>query len=264
MGALSGAVSLDAVVTELRRRDRITMELAGKLHEVEGIARRVREGDEPRASDADALRSAVRLMESAVAAPATVPEPLPDEVSELEEAGEEVEAEGGRSGAPTAAIVVFVVLLGLAGWMLVQSVSGTRARDEAVAAFRAGDLAVARTEFEEILAESPDDVTALLYLARIHRREARPDEAAAALRAAVGYAPGDADVRRELGWLFMDLGRPESAVEQFRLARDAAPDHSGNWVGLVLALRESNDPSAAEVLRQAPPDVQARLVPAAR
>jgi hypothetical protein len=42
IAALARGTSLDAVVTALRRRDRVSMELAGRLHEVDGAPRRGR------------------------------------------------------------------------------------------------------------------------------------------------------------------------------------------------------------------------------
>ena len=45
MSALAGDTSLDGVITALRRRDRVSMQLAGRLHESETIARRIAEGN---------------------------------------------------------------------------------------------------------------------------------------------------------------------------------------------------------------------------
>lgn len=259
MSALAGDTPLDGVITALRRRDRVSMQLAGRLHESETIARRIAEGGTPRPADADAVRSAVQQLHDEVRRSADESPPVvPPSVSpfSLEEDLPAAEAEEGRSRS-LAIPLILLVLLAVVAAVLVQRGGGER--EAALDSFRAGDLAGARTQLEAVLADDPADVTARLYLARIHRREGRLREAAAALEAAVANAPEDADVRRELGWLFLDLGRPEPAVEQFRLARDAEPEVTSNWIGLVRALREAGDPSAGEVLRQAPAEARAAL-----
>jgi predicted Zn-dependent protease len=137
--------------------------------------------------------------------------------------------------------------------------SGPDARAEAISAFEAGDLDTARRGFEALVDADSVDVTALLFLARIHRRENRSNEAAVVLRTAAERAPDDADVRRELGWLFLELGRPESAAQQFEHARTVAPADARNWIGLVRALRAAGDPRAEQVLREAPAEARAAL-----
>lgn len=262
LSALDPATTLDAVVTALRRRDRISMTLAGRIHEAENVALRVAEGAEPRAGDADVVHAAVDLLREEVRSPASPPaDPSPVRFA-LEETEPATEPEGRGSRAGVVMAFVAVVLLVPLVFILLSS-RGDDARAAAIAAFEAGALAEARTGFETALGEDPDDVTSLLYLARIHRREERHGDAAAVLERAAAAAPEDPDVRRELGWLFMDLGRPEAAVEQFRRARDAAPGETSNWIGLVRALRAAGDPGADEVLREAPPEVQAAFGPAA-
>lgn len=270
MGALGAETPLDAVVTALRRRDRVSMQLAGMLHEADTIARRVAAGGVAHAADADALGATVQRLrreveeqrdDTRVPPPASSSSPVP---FALEEPVEAVEPEGGRFRALAFLGITIVLLAVVLGVLLLRRPGGNGEREAAIEAFQAGDLAVARSRLETVLADDPADVTARLYLARIHRREDRPREAAAELEEAVALAPQDADVRRELGWLFLELGRPEAAADQFRAARDAEPTAASNWIGLVRALREANDPSADEVLRQAPPEAQAALGQAAR
>jgi tetratricopeptide (TPR) repeat protein len=233
------------------------MELAGRLHEVDGIHARLAAGGEPRATDADAVLSTVRLLFRETTSPTTPPAEIGlTTPAELEEWHVPAEPEGkGRLfrliGAGALVLIALIVLL------LIRS--GTDSRAEAIAAFEAGDLDTARRGFESLLGDDSVDVSALLFLARIHRREARPDEAATVLRIAAERAPDDADVRRELGWLFLDLGRPESAAEQFDHARTVAPADARNWIGLVRALRAAGDPRAEQVLREAPAEARAAL-----
>src|SRR5439155_6567631 len=90
--------------------------------------------------------------------------------------------------------------------------------NQAVAAFNAGRLSAAESGFRKVIADDPSNTTALLYLGRLFRRERRFEEAAEALRRAAAQSPTDADVRRELGNLLMDLNRPALAAEQYREA----------------------------------------------
>ena len=152
---------------------------------------------------------------------------------------------------------VVTVLIALAVLLLTRGSSADMERG--VEAFREGRAGLAEQHFRTVLSRDEDNVTARLYLARILREQARLQEAADLLRNAARTAPEDAAVRRELGYLFLDLDRPPSAVEQFRTAVELEPDESLNWVGLVVALRRADDRSADEWLRRAPPEARALL-----
>src|SRR5690606_31195186 len=65
--ALAPETPLDRVVAGLRQRGLITMELAGRLHELGQATERARAGD-VRASDADIAREAVRMLRYEVGA----------------------------------------------------------------------------------------------------------------------------------------------------------------------------------------------------
>ena len=107
---------------------------------------------------------------------------------------------------------------------------------------------------------TPEDPTPRLYLARVARREGRYAAAQQELREALRIAPGDAGLHGELGYLLLDTGQPEAAVERFRAAVLLDSTAVEGWVGLVRALRDSNQQSAAErVLARAPAPVRARL-----
>jgi tetratricopeptide (TPR) repeat protein len=129
---------------------------------------------------------------------------------------------------------------------------------DGVRAFAEGRVVEAERIFARA-AESGTNVTALLYLGRIRRLDGRYDEAATALRAASAEAPDDGDVRRELGYLFLDLGRPGPAIEQFKRAQEIEPEEPLAWIGLIRALREAGDAEADEVLRRAPESVRSRM-----
>lgn len=257
MAAMSENTPMARVIGALRRRDGLSMEAAGRLHEAAQIAERVTGGMEPGPADADAVREAVRAFRASVGGEGeTAPVPA---VEDLQEPVEPVDPEERRSRAVP--IVAVVLLLALTGLFVVRSGGGGR---DAVEAFEAGRLDEARAAFDARIGRDSADVTALLYAARIARRQDRPEDAARTLQAAAARAPGDADVRRELGWLFLDLGRPEQAVEQFRLAHEAEPEGERNWIGLVRALRAAGDPGAEAVLEEAPASVRAAFGGAAR
>jgi tetratricopeptide (TPR) repeat protein len=156
-------------------------------------------------------------------------------------------------------IAVAVILIVIATVIVALVMSGGSGIERGIAAFQAGDTATAEGVFQQVAREDPENVTASLYLGRIYRRQGRYEQAATVLLAAVDRAPDDADVRRELGHLFLDLDRPESAVQQYRRAQELAPEDDLNWIGLIRALRAAGDPAADDWLRRAPANVRAAL-----
>jgi tetratricopeptide (TPR) repeat protein len=294
LAALSPAeLPLDAVLTELRRRDRISLGLAGRVHEL-GQAVRRSESGQPRATDADHALDVVHALELELQGTSSVArrEPAvsthgaavrggagaesahdeagagaaaPTQTAPVAEAGSE--RRGGVAawlrgvsrrrrlwlGGAAAALLVAVVLL----VVLLPGRGGELARG--VAAFREGRSGQAEQHFRTVLRRDREHVTARLYLARILRDQGRHQEAAQLLREAAGTAPRDAAVRRELGYLLLDLQRPDAAVEQFRMAVELEPDEPLGWVWLVQALYRADDPSADEWLRRAPAPVRAMV-----
>lgn len=266
LAAMSPAdLPFDAVVSTLRRRDLVSMELAGRLHEVEQATARIAAGGGARPGDADAAEAALRLLTDEIAAAnrgsAVPPAAVRADATAggdwppLEEHEDPVEAQH-RSGIPLLIGVLVVLALVAMAVIFLRARGSEGSRGEAIAAFEAGDYSGARAGFESALGSDSSDVTALLYLGRIHRREGRFEEAAAVLHAAAIRAPVDESVRRELGWLFLDLDRAEAAVEQFRQARTLNESDERNWIGLIRALRAAGDPRVDDVLREAPEGVR--------
>lgn len=258
LAALSATdLPLDEVVKSLRTRDLISLDTAGTVHQLEAAAVRARVS-EPRAADADvALRAVDRLrkeLETGDRASVS-PEPAPSRTSPPEGA-ETLPERRGRWMAWLAAALA-VLFLGLSA--LVLTWGGTAEYDAAVAAFRAGRLDSAAVGFERVLEDRPADANALLYLARIRRRQGRAAESAQALRQAARIAPADPDIRRELGHLFMDLRQPRAAVAQYERALEADPEELRTWAALISALRAAGDPRAERLLADAPAEVQALL-----
>jgi tetratricopeptide (TPR) repeat protein len=269
-------VSHDALITELRRRDRVSLRLAGRIHELQQAVQRTGSGD-VRPGDADLALDVVRTLRREIDALASAPEPDPEIASApfrsvavaAEDAGvasnEDVRdthqtdpEAGGRARLelltrrPVALVVVAAVLL-VTAVALVLLFGRDSAMEDGVAAFRAGEMGLAEQHFRAVVSRDDDNVTARLYLARILRTQGRQQEAAQVLQAAARTAPRDAAVRRELGHLFLDLDRAPQAAQQFRMALELEPEEPLGWVGVYESLRRAGDSiAAAEVLRRAP------------
>ncbi|MGH7506209.1 MAG: tetratricopeptide repeat protein [Longimicrobiales bacterium] len=283
--ALSAAeLPHDRLITALRRRELISLSLAGALYELEQAAARAETVD-IRATDADLARRVVGALMTEVRGgpdtPLAAAAPGPLEARTIEKARvravarDAVEAHGredsvhpvpgpGRGLPSKRLAIVAAVVFAMATVIFVAVRLGSRPRpvEAAIAAFRRDDFASAEMLFEGAVRADSGEVTALLYLGRIYRRDGRFSDAARVLSAAEDQAPDDADIRRELGYLFMDLERPEAAARQFDRARELAPDDELNWLGFIRALRAAGDPQAELWLERAPPGVRAALTSA--
>lgn len=254
------------MVAGLRQQGRLTIEFAAALHELWGVRRRLTSGLPPAPADAQLLlRVADRLEEEALApsAPMARAEPTDwTQIQPLPSAARPGPADRGRRWSLPAwwipAVVGALVLLLLGGWWF-----GSRRDNDLEAGvehFRSGQLTEAVPYFRRYAQANPDDATPRLYMARIHRRARRYREAAEELQQAQRAAPNDPAVHRELGFLFLDTGRPAPAVTRFRTSIQLEPAAADGWVGLVRALRAAGQPAAAEqVLMRAPPEVRALL-----
>jgi tetratricopeptide (TPR) repeat protein len=247
----------------LRRRELISLALAGSIHGLEQAADRA-VADAAEATDADAARRVVEALRREVGASSKDPAPPAFVVKQpvLDAAARPVhEVPPARQGRPYGRLVAVgvVALLVVVAILFVVRNRGPSATAQGVTAFATGDYVVAEGHFQSAVRADSGDVTALLYLGRIYRRDARFREAAAVLGSAADRAPDDPDVRRELGNLFMDLERPTAAAQQFDRARELAPANALNWIGLIRALRAAGDPQAEVWLERAPPEVRAAL-----
>jgi tetratricopeptide (TPR) repeat protein len=262
LAALSPAdLSFEQLLSTLRRRDRLSMGLAGRIHEFERIAARAAGGGDVRAADADAALATVGELQEEVRGrrrpwdeSASAPAPRG-----TESLPPEAVSAGGPSGMRAAVLIGALALAGAGAWLALAGRDGGDGLAEGIAAFRRGDFETAEVAFARAVQRDSGDVTALLYLARVHRRQGRFERAAAALGAAERRDGSDPFVRRELGYLFMDLDRPLAAAAQFDRARELDPGTAANWIGLVRALRAAGDARAEQVLREAPPEVRAAL-----
>ena len=255
----------DAVLAELRRTDRLSIAAAAAVHELLEIRRGLEGGGLPAAGEAERTVRAAHGLEAEIRQPAAVAM-APDEVAasalESEPNPDHSEPAVRRSNrwlVPViGAAVAVAAVLGIGYYLLAGR--GPDHMANGIALFRSGAYADAAHHFWRHAEANADDVTPHLYLARIHRRMNRPELAAESIREAQRIAPDDPAVHRELGFLLLDTGQSEVAVDRFRRALELDSASSEGWVGLVRALRESGRPDeAASVLGQAPPEVRALI-----
>ncbi len=252
---------LPKLIQALRYRGLISMELAGRVHELSQAAQRAASGD-VRASDADVARSTVTDLRREVTAAGE--SPVQEVAHHVVETGAVEEPAQAVPPPPRRRPPLLLGLLGLLVLAIVVVVLYLVFRgggDDAagVAAFKEGRIPVAEQAFRRSLEKHPDDILALLYLARMYRQQGRFASADTMLAQAVRYAPDDPDVRRERGHLLMAAGRPQQAVAEYERAVKALPSEKLNWIGLVQALRATNDPRVEQVIQRAPPDIQPAL-----
>jgi hypothetical protein len=293
MAALSRTeTSHDTVITELRRRDVISLRLAGRVHElmhvVESLdAATVRPGHADIAADVVAqLRAEVEgaAASHGHAAPASAARAqsagmagMPGRAGTVQPADAEGDADADADAdagiavaarrrrrllpplrGPIALVAAAAVILILAVVMVFLFGRGSEMAD-GIDAFRAGRAGVAEQHFRAVLERDANNVTARLYLGRILRTQGRLQEATEVLGTAARLAPEDAAVRRELGYLLIGLDQAPQAAQQFRTAVELEPAEPLGWVGLYEALHRAGDPAAAEVLRRAPAEAQAMI-----
>ena len=258
LGALSPAdVPLDRVVSALRQRNLISLQLAGMIHELDQSARRMSQG-EVRPADADHARNVVDVLRAEINAAGD--QPVLEATHTAIESGmldlparsvpPPLARKRYRVAAIAAGILVLVFILVAVFWP-------DSDLEKGIAAFEAQDWRQAERHLTKD-AENGDP-TAQLYLARVYRTTRQYQRAAAVLRKAVATHGDDDDLQRELGKLFLDLNQPANAVRYFQKARELEDDDQANWLWLVRGMRAAGDPNAERVLQEAPPDVRAAL-----
>ena len=255
------------LLAELRRRNRLPMELAAAFHDLDLSAERIARGGDATERDAalavsvaDGLDAHVRALPAgALEDPALTDPDEPVLVGYDEDPVRAVPAP--RRTFPWATLLAVVVLV-LLMVMAIQSRrgGGDRALRRGEAAYRAGRVAQAERAFREHADENPRDPQARVYLARIYREARRLPDAEREIQSGLRVAPQDAGLLTERGYLLLDAGRAADAVPVFRQAVPRDPQSHRAWAGLVLALRAAGRPVDAEqVLQQAPADLRALM-----
>jgi predicted Zn-dependent protease len=126
-----------------------------------------------------------------------------------------------------------------------QSLATDRARAEELA--RAGRNADALALFERIVVETPDDVEAQLWIARLDLRLGRAAEAEAEFRAVLKNHPSDIDARIGLAGVLLRRTAWQEALNVLREAESAAGDNADLFAVLGRAYRRAgDDPRALE------------------
>jgi len=256
------------LLAELRRRNRLPMELAAAFHDLDLACERISGGADPAPRDAGlALAVAEGLKAHVLALPggSHLEDPVLDDPDE--EALTADDEEPVRSvPLPRRRRVPWETLLALAALVVLLVIfirlrggDGEELR-QGEADYRAGRVAQAERVFRDYAGEHPRDPRPRVYLARIYREAGRMRDAERELQAGLRASPGDAGLLAEQGALLLDSDRPAEAVDVFRAAVVADGGSHRAWAGLVRALRADGRPVDAEqVLQQAPAEVRALM-----
>ena len=119
--------------------------------------------------------------------------------------------------------------------------------------YREGRVADAIDHFQASLRLEPDNVPALLNLAKIDEDRGSLDEAAARLRSALAFEPANTTVLVNLGTVYTKAGRYDEAVAAYRdaLRHPSPADYlAHNGLGVAL-IRQGRRPEAVEEFREA-------------
>jgi cellulose synthase operon protein C len=120
----------------------------------------------------------------------------------------------------------------------------TRPQDKVVARAladgyaRAGNFAVAKTHYENLVKATPDDAAAMNNLANVLLRLKDPNAVKVAEQA-MALAPNSASVIDTLGWALFTAGQTDRAVQLLRDARLREPDNPDIRYHLAVALAQT-------------------------
>lgn len=255
------------LLAELRRRNRLPMELAAAFHDLDLACERISGGADPGPRDAqlavhvaDGLQAHIRSfpVDGLLEDPAV---PDPDEPVLVHDDEEPVHAvPPSRRRVPWEALLALATL----AILLILAIRMRGGDDDDLrrgeAALRAGKVAEAEMAFRAYADEEPTDPRPRAYLARIYREAGRMPDAEREIQTGLRAAPGDAGLQTEHGYLLLDSNRAPDAVSVFRQAVLSDSTSQRAWAGLVKSLRASGRPTDADqVLRRAPADLRALM-----
>jgi tetratricopeptide (TPR) repeat protein len=264
-------VSAGELLAELRRRDRLPMELAATFHELSAAANRLAsEGGDATPRDVEVAAAAADGLERHILSPphetqledpvlATTEETLIPPAPGHPEPVHAVPASRRTPPWPLVAVGAGVLALILLAIVLLRG-RGPDPLREGEAAYSRGDTATAFRMFMDAAREDPKAPEPHYYMAQIYRVKGRPQEAARELREGLTLAPNDPRLNTELGYLMLDQGRAPQAAERFRSTVLLDSMNARAWAGLVSALRRSGRASQADqVLARAPVEVRSLI-----
>jgi hypothetical protein len=261
-------LSTPDLLAELRRRNRLPMELAAAFHDLDLACERISAGSDPGPRDAQLAVHVADGLESHIGsfpADGLLEDPADPDLQEPVLVGEDEELV--HAVPPSRRQVPWLSLLAL-GTLAILLVFAIRMRGDddgdnlrrGEAALRAGRVAEAEAAFREYADEHPREALPRVYLARIYREAGRVPDAEREIQAGLRAAPDDAGLHTEHGYLLLDSNRAPDAVDVFRKAVVSDSTSQRAWAGLVKSLRASGQPEDAEqVLRLAPAGLRALM-----
>ena len=114
------------------------------------------------------------------------------------------------------------------------------ALQSAIEAHRAGDLVAARTGYEAVLRDDPENVDALHLLGLIAVRDGQIEAGVTLIRAALAVAPAFPTALRNLGTVLVQTGHEDDGIDAYIRAAEAAPPQDAGFqtaMGLELQAR---------------------------
>lgn len=253
------------LVAELRRRNRIPMELAAAFHDLDLAAERIAGGAPPAPRDAALALATAHGVEAHVRSLAELVllhDPVLADATEPAPVGA---VDGVHAVPPSTRRLPWGALLALVGIVLLLLLAirlrgGDDRLRQGEAAYREGRVVEAERLFRDAIQEDGRDPLPRVYLARIYREAGRGADAEREVAAGLAAAPEAAALHVERGYLLLEADRPADAVPVFREALRHDRESRRAWGGLVRALREEGRPAEAEqVLRLAPTDLRALM-----
>lgn len=118
----------------------------------------------------------------------------------------------------------------------------------------AGQLALAATHYEKVLALESGHVGALNALAVIQAQQGRSDQAISLFTRARELAPGAAHVHNNLGYALMRAGRLDEAEQALKRALELDPNSVPTRQNLELLARAQAERGPVAAVQPAPPD----------
>lgn len=120
-------------------------------------------------------------------------------------------------------------------------IASTQAYNDGLAAVKRGDLVTAATQFEKVVALSPNDSSALMFLGYVRLKQERYDDAITALdRAGKAGSSLDAKARAEiqnnLGIAYWNKKQWDSGIAAYQKALDLNKDYTEARYNLAFAL----------------------------